>query len=350
MAKKIKVIHYINQFYGGFGGEKTADMDIVVKDGPVGPGVILQKMLGDRAEIVTTIICGDNHISENLETVVPQVLKIIQEKGGEFVVCGPGFNAGRYGMACGAITAAVQEQLKLPCVTALYAENPGTDLYKDRCYILQTDNNAKNMKTALENIVKFSIKLMDKVPIADGKTEGYHGSGPAVIIDYSIPAPKRGIDMLLKKFSKKPFATEVKMPNHEDIPVPILQKPLSESKIALITDGGLVPLGNPDKMVPTNSKTFKSYSIDGLDELDAKDFEVSHQGYNNAFVLQDPNRLVPVDAMRNLVKKGKIGSLYDRYFTTAGVMTPMNVAKKFGEGIAQRLREANVDAAILTST
>jgi len=350
MAEKIKVIHYINQFYGGFGGETTAGMDIVVRDGPVGPGAVLQKMLGDRAEITTTIICGDNHISEHLETVVPQILKIVQEKGGEFVICGPGFNAGRYGMACGAITAAVQEQLKLPCVTALYAENPGTDLYKDRCYILQTDNNAKSMKTALEKIADFSIKLMDGVRISDGKTEGYHGSGPAVVIDYSTPASTRGINMLLKKFSKEPFATEVKMPNHEDIPVPILEKPLSESKIALITDGGLVPAGNPDKMVPTNSKTFQSYSIEGLEELDAKDFEVSHQGYNNAYVLQDPNRLVPVDAMRDMVKEGKIGSLYDRYFTTAGVMTPMNVGKKFGEGIAQLLRKANVDAAILTST
>ena len=36
---------------------------------------------------------------------------------------------------CGAATAAVTEQVKIPAVTALYAENSGTDLYKDRAHI-----------------------------------------------------------------------------------------------------------------------------------------------------------------------------------------------------------------------
>ncbi len=110
------------------------------------------------------------------------------------------------------------------------------------------------------------------------------------------------------------------MPNHEDIPV------------------------------PTNSKFYKSYTFGDAEGLKAEDYEVSHQGYNNAFVLDDPNCLVPVDAMRTLEKEGKIGSLLDTYYTTAGVMTPMEVGKKFGEGIARDLKDHNVDAVILTST
>ncbi len=66
MTEKIKVVHYINQFYGGYGGEDTAGMGIVVKEQPVGPGLMLRKLLGDDYEIVATIICGDNHISEIL--------------------------------------------------------------------------------------------------------------------------------------------------------------------------------------------------------------------------------------------------------------------------------------------
>ena len=54
--------------------------------------------------------------------------------------------------------------------------------------------------------------------------------------------------------------------------------------------------------------------------------------------------------MREEVKEGRIGSLLDRYFMTAGVMTPMEMGRKFGEGIAQELLDAQVDAAILTST
>lgn len=350
MAKKYRIVHYINQFYGGFGGEDTAGMGIVVKEQPVGPGLALKSLLGDKAEIVATVICGDNHIAENLETVVPEVVDIVKKYNPDLFIAGPGFNAGRYGMACGATTAAVTEKLKIPAVTALYSENPGTDEYKNRCYILQTENNARRLKEVTHRLVDFGLRLVDGDDIADGKKEGYHGAGPAVDIDYSIPAPKRALKMLLAKYYHQPFKTEVVMPNHEEIPVPVLNKPLSEAKIALCTDGGLVPFGNPDKMVVTNSTCFKSYPVAGKDSLKAGDYEVRHQGYNNAFVNEDPNRLVPVDAMRALEKEGFIGSLNDYYFTTAGVMTPMERGKKFGAGMAQMMKEQEVDAAILTST
>ncbi|MEN6411309.1 MAG: glycine/betaine/sarcosine/D-proline family reductase selenoprotein B [Veillonellales bacterium] len=349
MAKK-KVVHYINQFYAGMGGEDTASVGLSTKTGPVGPGVGLAHDLGEGYEIVETIICGDNTIAEKTAEIIPQIVQIVKKAKADLFVAGPGFNAGRYGLGCGATTAAITEQLKIPAVTALFAENPGTDLYKNRCYILQSDNNARNMRKVLGEVAVFAKRLIVGDNIGDGKAEHYHGSGPAVPIDYSIPGATRGINMLLDKYYGKPFKTEVIMPNHEEIPIPVLKKPLAECKIGLVTDGGLVPFGNPDNQVPTNSKAFKRYSIEGMDALNPKDWEVSHQGYNNAFVLQDPNRLVPVDAMRKLVKEGVVGALDDVIYSTAGVMTPMDKCKKFGEGIAQALLSDECDAAIETST
>lgn len=345
-----RVVHYINQFYGGYGGEDTASMGIVVKEEPVGPGLALMRALGEEYTIVRTIICGDNYIAENTEQVVPEMLELIRQAEPDLFIAGPGFNAGRYGLGCGALTAAVTEQLKIPAVTALYEENPGTDLYKNRCYIVKTDNNAKNMRKAVQNVAAFARRLVEGDQIRGGETEGYHGTGPAPVIDYKTQVGKRGVDMLLKKYHHEPFQTEVIIPEHEEIPLPKLNKPLSEAKIALVTDGGLVPKGNPDRMVPVNSKTFKEYSIEGKEELSPEDYEVSHQGYDNKFVLQNPNRLVPVDALRSIAKEGKIGSMLDSYFTTAGVMTPMGQGKKIGEGIAEALKKEGVDAVILTST
>lgn len=349
MAKK-KVVHYINQFYAGIGGESEASVGLSTMDGPVGPGLFLSENLGDDYEIVKTIVCGDNTIAEQPDLIIPQIIDIVKAAEADLFVAGPGFNAGRYGLGCGNTTAAVTEELEIPAVTALYSENPGTDLYKNRCYILQSDNNAKNMKEVVKQIAVFAKRLVAGENIADGKTEGYHGSGPAVKIDYTIPAAKRGIDMLLAKYYKKPFHTEVIMPNHEEIPIPMLEKPLSECKIAVVTDGGLVPKGNPDNQVPTNSKFYKRYSISGMDTLKAEDWEVSHQGYNNAFVLADPNRLVPIDALNKMAAKGVIGSVNDVIYSTAGVMTPMEKCKEFGEGIAAELRKDGVDAVIETST
>ena len=350
MAEKIKVVHYINQFYAGMGGEDTASVGISVKEEPVGPGTLLQKLLGEDYEIVATIICGDNFIAENTEAVCTEFVDIVKKYEAKLFVAGPGFNAGRYGLGCGAATAAVTEKLKIPAVTSLYAENPGTDLYKDRAYILQTENNAAKMRAAMKNVAAFAKRLVEGDFIGDGKKEGYHGSGPAIEIDYTTPAAKRGVDMLLNKYYKRNFHTEVMMPNHEDIPLPVLQKPIEQAKVALVTDGGLVPKGNPDNMVPTNSKYFKKYDFGDVTALDPANYEVSHQGYNNAFVLEDPNRLVPVDALVELEKEGKIGEAYHSYYTTAGVMTPMDVGKKFGEGIAKDMLENQVDAVILTST
>ena len=119
MTDKIRVVHYINQFYAGMGGEDTASVGMSVEEKAVGPGLYLQKVLGDEYEITATVICGDNYIAENIETVSLDVMEIAKKYDAQLFVAGPGFNAGRYGLACGATTAAVTEKLKIPAVTAL---------------------------------------------------------------------------------------------------------------------------------------------------------------------------------------------------------------------------------------
>lgn len=349
MSEKLKVVHYLNQFYGGYGGEDTADMNVVVKEEVVGPGMLLKQKLGDDYEIVATIMCGDNYSSENLDSVSKEIVNITKKYDADIFIAGPGFNAGRYGMACGGFTAAVTEKLKIPAVTALYVENPGTDLFKNRCYILPTQNSGKNMRNAIKEVVSFVKKLVaDEVVVGD--SEEFFGIGPAVEIDYSIPASTRGIDMLLNKYYGKKIQTEVIMPNREEIPVPLLEKPLSEAKIAVVTDGGLVPKGNPDNQVPTNSTTYRKYDFGDVKSLDYEDYQVSHQGYNNEFILEDPNRLVPIDALVSLKEEGVIGDIHHMFYSTAGVMTGKDVCKEFGIGIAEELKNNNVDAVILTST
>jgi len=62
--KKLRVVHYLNQFFGQIGAEDKADTGFTVKQGPVGPGLALQNELGDRAEVVATVICGDNYFAK----------------------------------------------------------------------------------------------------------------------------------------------------------------------------------------------------------------------------------------------------------------------------------------------
>ena len=49
---KIKVVHYINNFFAGIGGEEKADVPPEIRPGTVGPGLALQAALGDQFEVV----------------------------------------------------------------------------------------------------------------------------------------------------------------------------------------------------------------------------------------------------------------------------------------------------------
>ena len=61
MEKQIRVVHYLNQFFGQIGGEDKADVGFSVVNGPVGPGVLIQKLLGDKG-----IVAGDRYLRRQL--------------------------------------------------------------------------------------------------------------------------------------------------------------------------------------------------------------------------------------------------------------------------------------------
>ncbi len=168
-------------------------------------------------------------------------------------------------------------------------------------------------------------------------------------INYNVPAPKRCLDMLLDKYHGRAYQSEVVMKSPKKRVIPALGRHLSESTIMLITDGGLVPRGNPDKIPSTNAEIFGIYDITGKNALESRDYEVSHQGYDNTSVKENPNRLVPVDAMRELEQEHVIGKLYDAFISTTGVMTSARGSISLGEKIADYVKSHEVDAVIITS-
>jgi glycine reductase len=125
---------------------------------------------------------------------------------------------------------------------------------------------------------------------------------------------------------------------------------MGSAKIALVTDGGLVPKGNPDKIEIRTATRFGRYNIKNIDALNPTDYEVSHEGYDSVFIRQDPNRLVPVDVLRDLEREGFIGKLHDRFYSTTGVANIVEVMRKLGEVIAKELKAEAVSGVILTST
>lgn len=344
MAKKI--VHYINQFYAGIGGEEKANVEPAKQDGVIGPGMALQKALGDAGEIVGTVYCGDSYFNENLEKASATVLDMIKSYSPDLVMVGPGFNAGRYGMACGTVAKLVSEEIGVPVVGGLYIENPGTEIYKQYAYFVSTGDSAASMRTAAPDMAAIAKKLL----AGEEVTEGYIKKG----IRKNYFAEKRGsaraVDMLIKKIAGEEFETEYPMPVFDRVdPQPAI-KDISKARIALVSSGGPVPKGNPDHIESSSASKFGKYYLADIDDFTPENGETAHGGYDPVYANEDLDRVLPLDVIKEMLKAGEIGSLHDYWYSTVGNGTAVANSKKFAAAIAEELLADKVDGVILTST
>ncbi len=349
MAKKI--VHYINQFFAGIGGEEKADIAPELREGAIGPGLALQKELGEDFQIVATVICGDNYFGSHIESgVVDEILELIRPLSPDAFVAGPAFNAGRYGVACGTMAKAVQDALSIPVVSGMYRENPGVDMFRKDIYIIETKDSSADMRNAAPKMAKLLKKLVNGEEVLGPKEEGYLEKGIRVNYFNERRGSERAVELLVRKIKGEETYTDYPMPVIDHVaPAPPL-KDLSKAKIALITSGGVVPQGNPDHIESSSATKWGKYSIAGMDHADKKDFMTIHGGYDRAFITEDPDLCIPVDALRKLEKEGVIGKLADYFITTTGTGTATNSSKRFAEEYIPLLKEDGVDAVLMVST
>ena len=343
-----RVVHYINQFFANIGGEEMAHIEPELREGIVGPGMALNTAWKGEAEIVNTIVCGDSYFAEHEAEAKEKILNWVKEIKPDFFIAGPAFNAGRYGYACANICVAVQE-LGIPVLTGMYQENPGAD-YKEKVLIVATRDSAAGMRQAAPTMAKLALKIMKGEKLGASCEDGYMNNGIRVNFFEKERGAKRAVDMLINKLAGKPFVTEYPMPSFDRVAPNHAIKDLSKATIALCTSGGIVPKGNPDHIESSSASHYGEYSIAGVQTLTEEGWETAHGGYDPIYANADPNRVLPVDVMRDFEKEGKIGKLHDLFYTTVGNGTAVASAKKFAAEYAQKLLSAGVDAVIMTST
>jgi betaine reductase len=346
----LRVVSFVNQFFGQLGGEEKAGAGPQVIDGAIGAARAVQQALGDAGTVVATVICGDNYAAEHANRAISELVALVAAQKPDLLVAGPAFLAGRYGVACGALCAAVQAELKIPAVTGMHAENPGVELYRRRVYTVETGAEATRMLAEVKRLVALGLKLARGEAVGTPAAEGYFTRGVTRNVVAGASAADRAVAMLLHKLAGRPVATEVPRPAFPPVPPPRLVKTLEGATIALVTDGGLVPRGNPDAIEALNATRYGAYSIEGKSSLDAAQYDNPHRGYDTTWVKQDPHRLVPVDVARELEQAGAIGKLHETVYSTVGVATTLAQSARMGREIAEKLKEAGVDAVILTST
>jgi len=347
---KIKVVHYINQFYAGIGGEEFADHKPEIRDGAVGPGTAFTAAFGDKAEIVKTLVCGDSYFNENLAEAKKTLIDMVRDAGADLFIAGPAFNAGRYGVACGSICEAVSSELGIPVLTGMFEENPGAEMFKDKMLIVATGNSAASMRTAVPKMASLALKLAAGEPIGASIEEGYLPGASRVNFFEKERGSRRAVNMLLKKMAGEPFVTEYPMPDFDRVPPNPAVKDMSKAVVALVTSGGIVPKGNPDRIESSSASKYGEYDITGVSDLTEATYETAHGGYDPLYANQDADRVLPVDVLRDLEKEGKIGKLYNKFYTTTGNGTSTKSSKEFAQEFSKKLKDDNVSVVILTST
>lgn len=346
----IRVVHYINQFYGGIGGEEKADVKPEIREGVVGPGMALKAALGNEAEIVATVICGDSYFNENMEEASAAILEMIKKYNPDLFIAGPAFNAGRYGVACGSVCKAVKENMNIPVVSGMFIENPGADMFKKDIHIIETANAATGMRQAIPAMAKLALKLVKNETIGMPAEEGYIPRGVRKNVFKSERGSKRAVDMLVAKLKGEKFETEYPMPDFDRVAPNPPVADIKKAKIALVTSGGIVPKGNPDRIESSSASKYGKYDITGVNDLTAETYETAHGGYDPTYANIDADRVLPVDVLRELENEGVIGELHKYYYATVGNGTSVANAKKFAATFAQELVKDGVQAVILTST
>jgi glycine reductase len=227
-------------------------------------------------------------------------------------------------------------------------------MYRKEMYIFKGGASAAAMRKDVAKMSAFALRLLYGETLYSAEEEGYFGRGvrDQIWLDPPVPATDRVMDMLLKKVNGEAYHSELVIPKSERAPIApaISAEELTKLKVALVTSGGIVPVGNPDRIQSASATKWGKYNVESMDSLRKGEFMTIHAGFDPAAANDDPNVVLPLDVLKEYAEEGKIGGVYPYFYATVGTGTTQAEASRMGQEIAEELIEDGVKAVILTST
>jgi betaine reductase len=236
----------------------------------------------------------------------------------------------------------------IPAVAGMAPDNPGVLASEGWAYIMPTGSTVVAMDPALKKLTQLATVLGSGEQVGPPEQAGYLTLQRRVNQLVAQTGAERAIAAALSLIGGG-AVTEIE-PSHIDLIAADPIADVSKATIALVTESGCVPRGNPDGFRTHDARSWHRYPIGNLERLDGEGFEPIHAGYDGRFAADNPNRIVPLDAARSMERQGDVGHIHDELFTTTGNNTSVAMAVNFGQEIAEALLSAGVAAAVFTAT
>ena len=134
----------------------------------------------------------------------------------------------------------------------------------------------------------------------------------------------------------------------DPVPWAKVRKPLSESRLGLVSSAGLVPPGEEpfDEDIRGGDPSFRVIHS-GSDPSSFIEYHKS-DAFDHQGILDDPNLAFPLDRMHELAQQGRIGSVASNHLSCMGSITaPTRLIKRTAPEAAEIFVRDEVDLALL---
>ncbi|MBI2918160.1 MAG: hypothetical protein HYY01_09210 [Chloroflexi bacterium] len=131
-------------------------------------------------------------------------------------------------------------------------------------------------------------------------------------------------------------------PDTREVPWTPLTRPLSETRFALLTSGGLYVDGQTP-FVTSNDPTYRELPKDTPQEH----IRASHRGYDVRGPLQDVDCLLPLHRFQELEREGTIGGLAETSYSFNGSIEDVSLLQEWPRQVARKMKEEGVEAVFI---
>jgi D-proline reductase (dithiol) PrdB len=171
-------------------------------------------------------------------------------------------------------------------------------------------------------------------------------------IEATLDLPIRYIDRSRDYYLALGYDNPYRWAHNVDVPFASLTKPLTRSRVALITTAAPFKpdAGDQGPWAPYNASA-KFTEVYSMPIAPPPDLRISHLGYDRKHTsAEDINTYFPLERIKKAAAEGRIGELNSRFYGVPTLRSQRLTTERDAPQILELCREDAIDAAILVPT